>query len=253
MRKGRIGAVAAIAVGVVFLGALPASAAPGEGSAYGAEAGVTLLGQASVQTGRLAPSDSNGTTDATVVGIAVPGILDSGTVGTSAVRDDAGVVAARASTEDLSVGVLGLLGTIRADAVTAQCQGTADGVTGSAQLAGLDLGNLGTVGADAAPNTVVPVRALGITVATITLNEQVKGADDTLTVNALHVKLLGGVLGSLGTGDVVVSSATCGLGAAPVPLASGAGLWAGLALLGVAAVPAAIRVARRRGVLSRTA
>ena len=43
-----------------------------------------------------------------------------------------------------------------------------------------------------------------------------------------------------------MSSATCGPAAPPMPLASGAGLWIGLGLLGAIAVPVGTRIFRNR-------
>ncbi|GHE77110.1 hypothetical protein GCM10017786_03010 [Amycolatopsis deserti] len=247
MRRARLGLAAAMAAGVVLLSAIPASAAPGDGSAYGADVDVSLLGQPAVQVGPLAAASTEGPATSTLVGIDVPGIASSGTVQTSAERDETtGAVDSKATVEDLSVGVLGALGTIKADAVTAECHATQDGNAGSATLAGLNLGVLGTVGANPAANTVVNVGALGVNVASITFNEQISNPDGSLTVNAIHVRLLGGVIGSLGSGDVVVSSATCGPAGLPVPLASGAGMWIGLGLLTAIGVPAGVWFSRRR-------
>ena len=54
-------------------------------------------------------------------------------------------------------------------------------------------------------------------------------------------------VGALGSGDVIISSATCGPAGLPIPMASGAGLWIGLGLLGAIAVPVgAIAIRRRR-------
>ncbi|NIH80240.1 choice-of-anchor P family protein [Amycolatopsis viridis] len=247
MRRARLGLAAAMAAGVVLLGAVPASAAPGDGSAYGADVDVTLLGKPAVHVGPLAQASTEGPTSGTLVGIDVPGIAHSGTVQTTAVRDETtGAVDSKATVENLSVGVLGALGTIKADAVTAECHATQDGNAGAATLAGLNLGPLGDVSATPAANTVVNVGALGANVAKITFNEQIANPDGSLTVNAIHVRLLGGVLGSLGSGDVIVSSATCGPAGLPVPLASGAGMWIGLGLLAALGLPAGVWFSRRR-------
>ncbi|MFI5606070.1 choice-of-anchor P family protein [Amycolatopsis sp. NPDC051903] len=91
--------------------------------------------------------------------------------------------------------------------------------------------------------------ALGpVNVATLILNEQIHNPDGSLTVNAPHLKLLGGVVGALGSGDVILSSATCGPAAPPMPLASGTGLWVGLGVLAAVAVPVGLRFTRRRSV-----
>jgi hypothetical protein len=73
-------------------------------------------------------------------------------------------------------------------------------------------------------------------------------------VNAFHLRLLGGKgLGFLGSGDVIISSVTCGPAALPIPMASGAGLWIGLGLLGAIALPVGRAVVRRRRSSAATA
>jgi hypothetical protein len=105
---------------------------------------------------------------------------------------------------------------------------------------------LGSVATNPAPNTTINVNVLGIQIAQLVFNEQINNPDGSLTGNALHIVLIGGVLGSIGSGDVIVSQATCGPAAPPIPLASGAGMWIGLGLLGLAGIPFAIGVVRRR-------
>lgn len=50
----------------------------------------------------------------------------------------------------------------------------------------------------------------------------------------------------VGKGDIVLAQAKCGPAAPPVPMASGAGLWLGLGLLGLAAIPIGGMVLRKR-------
>jgi hypothetical protein len=126
------------------------------------------------------------------------------------------------------------------------CTATQEGVKGSTTLVGANLGSVGTVDSTPAANTQIKVGLGPVNVATIILNEQIKNKDGSLTVNALHVKLLGEGLNALGSGDVIVSSATCGPAAPPMPLASGAGLWVGLGLLGAIALPVGTRIFRNR-------
>jgi len=244
----RSGFVACAVATVVLLGASPASADPGDGSAYGATVEVTLLGQSAVSLGPVAPSNTDGPTENSVLGIGAANILTAGVIETEAMRnDETGVVNSSATVADLSLQILGFLGTdIGADAVTATCTATQDGITGTTELVGLNLGSLGGGSANPAPNTVLDVMVGPVQVATLTLNEQISNPDGSLTVNAMHLVLIPGVLGALGTGDVVISSATCGPAAPPVPLASGAGLWIGLAAVGVFALPVGARFVRSR-------
>ncbi|MFJ9783827.1 choice-of-anchor P family protein [Amycolatopsis sp. NPDC101161] len=245
-RRG--GLLAAVVASFVLAGAAPASAAPGDGSAYGVKVDVTLLGQPAVHVGPLAAANTAGPTTNTLASAAVPGVLTAGVIATEAKRDDnSGAVTAKATTADVGLPLLkAALGTVGVKTVEAVCTATQAGVKGSSTLVDAKLGSIGTVDANPAPNTQVKVGIAGINIATIILNEQIKNNDGSLTVNAIHVKLLGGVVGSLGAGDVIVSSATCGPAAPPMPLASGAGLWIGLGLLGAVALPVGTRIYRRR-------
>lgn len=246
VRRG--GLLAAVVASVVLAGAAPASAAPGDGSAYGVNVDVTLLGQPAVKAGPLAAANTAGPTSNSLAKVDLPGVLTTGVINTEAKRDDnSGAVTAKASTADVGLPLLkAAIGNAGIKAVEAVCTATQEGVKGSTTLVGANLGSVGAVDATPAPNTQIKVGLGLVNVATITLNEQIKNKDGSLTVNAVHVKLLGGVAGAIGSGDVIVSSATCGPAAPPMPLASGAGLWIGLGLLGAIAVPAGTRLLRRR-------
>ena len=245
VRRG--GLLAAVVASVVLAGAAPASAAPGDGSAYGVNVNVTLLGQPAVKVGPLAAANTAGPTTNTLASANAAGILTAGVITTEAKRDDnSGAVTAKATTADVGLPLLkAALGNVGVKAVEAVCTATQEGVKGSTTLVGANLGSAGAVDANPAPNTQIKVSIGLVNVATIILNEQIQ-KDASLTVNALHVKLLGGVVGALGSGDVIVSSATCGPAAPPMPLASGAGLWIGLGLLGAIAVPIGTRIFRNR-------
>lgn len=213
------GVVGIAAAGMLAAGAVPASAAtagPGEGSAYGASAQVNLLpgvlgSPLSVKTGELAPSNTAGPTSASVVDAPLKGIVTAKAIESSAEHSSTtGGVTAQASIVDATLPVLAPAtgGKIpQASVIKAQCQSTSDGVTGSSEIAGLDLGSLGKVPVSAPPNTTLGAKGI----VQVIVNEQVRGSDGSLTVNALHIKLLGGQLtDALGNGDIVLSSATCG-------------------------------------------
>ncbi|WP_410668552.1 choice-of-anchor P family protein [Amycolatopsis sp. cmx-4-68] len=246
VRRG--GLLAAVVASVVLAGAAPASAAPGDGSAYGVKVDVKLLGKQAVKAGPFAAANTAGPTSNSLAKVDLTGVLTTGVINTEARRDDdSGAVTAKASTADVGLPLLkAALGDVGIKVVEAVCTATQKGVEGSTKLVGANLGSVGAVDSTPAPNTQVKVGLGALNVATILLNEQVKNKDGSLTVNAVHVKLLGEGLNALGSGDVVVSSATCGPAAPPMPLASGAGLWIGLGLLGAIAVPVGTRVYRRR-------
>ncbi|WP_309114151.1 choice-of-anchor P family protein [Saccharothrix sp.] len=248
MRVRMTGLAGLTALAALLAGATPASAAPGDASAYAAKLELALLGGSAVSAGPFAAADANGPTSGTFAAVDVPGVLKTGVLDASATRDDkTGGVHSRAVTADVRLDLLAsAAGPITAEVVEARCDATQKGVTGGSELVGLSLGKLGTVDAEPAPNTVVDVDLLGVDIAKLVFNEQIRNKDGSLTVNAVHLTLIGGVLGALGSGDVVVSSATCGPAGLPIPMASGAGLWIGLGLLGLVAVPTGAVVLRRR-------
>ncbi|SES12140.1 hypothetical protein SAMN05216188_122104 [Lentzea xinjiangensis] len=252
MRVRMTGLAGAAAVAALLVGAAPASAAPGDASAYGARLHVTLLGSPAVTAEPFAAADANGRGQNTFAGVDLTGILKTGVINASASRDEnSGGVHSRASTADVRLDLLAkATGKISAELVEADCAATQKGLTGKAKLVGVDLGKLGRVDADPAPNTKLDVQLAGVKIAEVVFNEQIRNNDGSLTVNAIHIRLLQGVLGSIGTGDVIISSATCGPAGLPIPMASGAGLWIGLGLLGAAAAPAAAVALRRRASLN---
>jgi hypothetical protein len=252
MRVRMTGLAGVAAIAALLAGAAPASAAPGDASAYGAKLNVTLLGNPAVNAEPFAAANANGPTQNTFAGVDLTGILKTGVINASASRDDkSGGVYSRASTADVRVDLLSkVTGKISAELVEAECTATQKGLAGKSKLAGVNLGKLGQVNADPAANTVLDVQLAGIKIAEVIFNEQIRNNDGSLTVNAIHIKLLQGKLGSIGTGDVIISSATCGPAGLPIPMASGAGLWIGLGLLGVVAAPVAFVALRRRASLN---
>ncbi|GHH47616.1 choice-of-anchor P family protein [Lentzea cavernae] len=251
MRVRMTGLAGVVAIAALLVGAAPASAAPGDASAYGARLNVTLLGSPAVNAEPFAAANANGPTQNTFAGVDLTGILKTGVINAAASRDEnSGGVYSRASTADVRLDLLSkVTGKISAELVEAECTATQKGLSGKSKLAGVNLGKLGQVNADPAANTKLDVQLAGIKIAEVIFNEQVKNNDGSLTVNAIHIKLLQGVLGSIGTGDVILSSATCGPAGLPIPMASGAGLWIGLGLLGVVAAPVAFVALRRRASL----
>ncbi|WP_436494615.1 choice-of-anchor P family protein [Actinokineospora sp. HUAS TT18] len=241
VRRGSV--VGLMAAAALLVGALPASAAPGDGSAYVASANLTLLGSPAVNVGPLAPSNTNGPTDASLASINIPGVASAGVVTSQAIRDDAtGAVHSEANLANVNLALanLGSIGAINVD-----CDATQAGNVGTTSLANVQIAGI-TVPVNPAPNTTfsVPPGPIPPPLVSITFNEQINNPDGSLTVNGVHIRLNA----LLGTGDVILASATCGPAAPPIPMASGAGLWIGLGLLGVAAIPVGITVLRRRRV-----
>jgi hypothetical protein len=100
--------------------------------------------------------------------------------------------------QDVTIGIPGLP-VIKATAIKALSQTTCSASSGSVTIANLTVGGV-AVNANVGPNTGIDLGGG----AKLILNEQlpVPGADKGLTVNALHVQVLGGTV------DVVVGSAT---------------------------------------------
>lgn len=234
VRRG--GAIGVAVVASLVLGAMPASASPGDGSAYAAKVSVKLLGQLSaVNVGPLAESKTSGPTTASLATVSVPGVVSAGVVTSTATLDEAtGVVHAQADVANVGIS-LGGLGTI--GAVQAVCDATQAGNTGSATLADVKLLGV-SVPVKPAPNTEINV----VGIAKIVFNEQITNGDGSLTVNAVHV--FANAL--VATGDIILAQARCGPAVPPVPLASGVGLWLGLGLLAMAAIPAGFVIVRKR-------
>lgn len=216
----RRSALVGTAVAAVFTTALavavPANATDaGAASAYGADADVHLLpsvlgpGGLTVSTGKLAVSSTSGPASATALDAALRGLVTAKVITSSAHHGiDDGSVTANAAVVDAALPVLAPLAgsTPRASVISSKCHATGDGITGSSDLADLDLGRIGHISAST-PNLTIGVPG----VLTIVANEQIHHADGSLTVNALHITLLGaGPLNALGSGDIVLASSTCG-------------------------------------------
>jgi hypothetical protein len=232
VRRG--GAIGAVVAASLVLGAMPASAAPGDGSAYAAKVAVTLLGAPAVNVGPLAPSNTSGPTSASLASIDAAGIVTAGLVTSSAtLNEDTGIVHSQADIANVGIGLAALKGKI--GAVNATCDATQAGVTGTSTLADVKIPGV-AVGANPGPNTTI-----SLPLVKIVFNEQTT-VDGSLTVNAVHIYLNALV----GTGDIILAQAKCGPAAPPVPLASGAGLWLGLGLLAMVAIPAGAVVIRKR-------
>ncbi|HEY4017910.1 MAG TPA: choice-of-anchor P family protein [Pseudonocardiaceae bacterium] len=211
-RTGIVG----MAVAATLAVAVPANAtAPGAGSAYGASVDVHLLpnvlGPAglTVSTGKLAPSSTSGPTSATALDAALRGLVTAKVITSSSRHNtDDGSVTSNAAVVDAALPVLAPLAgaTPTASVISSQCHATGDGITGSSDLADLNLGRIGHISAST-PNLTIGIPGI----LKIVANEQIHHSDGSLTVNALHITLLGpGLVSALGSGDIVLASSTCG-------------------------------------------
>jgi hypothetical protein len=166
-----------------------------------------------VQTGPLAASNTHGPNSASTVDATLKGLVSAKVLTSTSKHNGDGTVASSASTTQVALPLLrGVAGaTPTASVITAQCRSTAHGITGSSDLADLNLGKIGRVSA-ATPNLKLGIPG----VVEVIANEQIHNADGSLTVNALDIKLLGGkLLNAVGSGRIVISSATCAAATTP--------------------------------------
>lgn len=236
LTKKALAAVALAGAGVLFL-QQPGVANTATLRAFGAS--VNALGQTLAET----PVSTVLNPNASVSNITADGVLSAGTLTTSVTLDPVtGAETATATAQTVALNFL--LASVTAGAITAQCSAVVGSPpTGSTTIAnGLILGPLGvpTINLPPAPAANTSFGIPGI--ATIVVNEQIPNSDGSLTVNGLHVT----VLGATG-GDIIVSSATCGPAAIPVPMISMPGAVTAGGLMAVGLVGArGWRMARRR-------
>jgi hypothetical protein len=198
-RALRVTAVTAAAA-FALLPMATASAATVNSSAFGVKA--TLL------TGSLLPAQPVSTCppggDVSGVGVNLGAAL--GRVGVLNAKSDCDATSATSSAQGGAANVR-LLGTpltrlITADAIEANCSATGD----APPTGGTTVANLRVLGiAVNVPVNGSPIDVSIPGVASVIVNEKVTNPDGSLTVNALHVSLLGGKVA-----DVIVGSATCG-------------------------------------------
>ncbi len=192
------------------------------GHAYGESVNVTPLGLAKVSSG---PLPSTGELPATggnlhngalesCVGVPLAGcnILSTGTltVNTHGTTGDTGTVHSDATVQTVNA----LDGFLTATVVSSQCDIDSTGAaSGSSTLTNLQIQGGAPVAANPGPNTLITIAGL----ATITLNEQIYDpATNELTVNAVHIRLTGG---ALGTGDIIIAQSQCdALPGGPAPI-----------------------------------
>ncbi|RJQ76414.1 hypothetical protein D5S17_18360 [Pseudonocardiaceae bacterium YIM PH 21723] len=254
MRNVRNGGLAAIiAASALLLTAAPGMAAAGTtttttdpstyvgAEAYAIKVRASGAGQP-IKVGPIAWSKDTGPDENSALDFGTDGFVRAKGITTLAKWDrKSGGQHAEAATTDTRVGVLGPIFGIRVDSTKAYCSSSTKGITGGANIAGVNLGPV-PVPVEFPPNTHVGVPGLG----EVIFNEQITEANGSLTVNAIHVKALESFPGELAGADVQIASVNCGVAKPPVPLASGAGLLAGLGVVAAIGLPAGAFALRRR-------
>lgn len=149
------------------------------------------------------PAGGGGPFRKSIASASVPGLLSTGII---VVSTQGGTVVGhtRTATSTSTVNNVNIgAGRVTASAVRATCSANGTGSTGSTMILGTNLG----VSATPAPNTVVTLPG---GVGRVILNEQIRtndpGTTTSITVNAVHVILSGGALGS---GNVILGHVRC--------------------------------------------
>nr|WP_042197603.1 choice-of-anchor P family protein [Kibdelosporangium sp. MJ126-NF4]CEL23065.1 hypothetical protein [Kibdelosporangium sp. MJ126-NF4]CTQ90203.1 hypothetical protein [Kibdelosporangium sp. MJ126-NF4] len=255
MKKSKVvrgGSLVAVAVAAAVLAnAAPAAAATPAGSADALTVDIRLSnGVIPVgQVGPLAQSNTTGPTSNQIVNVDIPLLVAGGSGTTHSTQDAAtGAVHSDAQMGDVKLRILDTLTgnppplpsqyTIKA--VESHCDSTTAGFTGDSKLSDVKLGPL-PIPVAFPPNTRIGIPTLGEAI----FNEQIMLPDGRFSVTALHVTF-GGPVAPITSGDVWLARSICGPASPPVPMASGAGLWIGLGLLGMIAIPVGSKIVRSR-------
>lgn len=212
MRTSNKPALPALAAAAVAMAAAAISASPAHadvtslgGGAYGERVSVNSV--ASARSGPRPsvslPSSGGGPFSTNLAAASVTGLLSTGVL-TVTTRGDRVVSHLRTATSSATVNnVNDGAGAVRASLVRSTCSSNGTSSTGSTTILGSNLG----VSASPAPNTV---RRLPGGLGSVTFNEQIRtnsvGRTTSITVNAIHVRLDGGALGS---GDITISQSRC--------------------------------------------
>ncbi|NBH07498.1 choice-of-anchor P family protein [Amycolatopsis sp. SID8362] len=218
----RAAGVAGLAAAGLFAAAVPAQAAQvaGTGSAYGASTTITLASGVNVSSGQLAPTSTDSPGTNSVVGNSLVGdvalLLTVDTVTSTSEIDASNNVTESGGVTKLASQALPLT----AEVLTAKCTAKAadvtttnpGGLTGSSTITGLTF-----FGQAITPTGEVNQSQTIAGVGTIILNEQTTDpTDQSLTVNALHIKIDPNIDPTGATsGDIILGSATCGTYLAP--------------------------------------
>ena len=237
---------ARLAAGTLALGGLMCSAVPAHAALTAPQANAFVVSATAIGNAVAVPATPSSTYPPggtnTVVGLSVgPFATDSTLTATTGGDPATGDANASATVEKLGVALPAGV-SIAVTGINSTCTATPAGATGSGTIASgkvtLPLLPAITLNANAGPNTKVSVPGI----ASIVLNEQTKDANGVLTVNAVHVTLLGGA-----GADLIIGHAQCGGAPASnvnptpmisAPVAAGAGA--------TAVVGGVVMVGRRR-------
>jgi hypothetical protein len=208
--------VTAVFAALVFVAPVLATLDSVSGHAYGESVDVTTLGLVHItsgplpSTGELTANGSNSPLDNSALSVCVPAITcttlstEALTVHTDGTTGATGSVHSTASV----VNVNALAGLVTGAVIASQCAvDSAGNTSGSSTLTTVQVNGV-TVASNPGPNTVLVLLDAGsLVIGSVTLNEQIyDSGTNTLTVNAIHIHLASG---SLGTGDIIIAQSQC--------------------------------------------
>jgi hypothetical protein len=225
MRTPRKPALPALAAVAVATAAAAISASPANadvtsvgGGAYGERVSVSAVVSATSgpRPSVSLPATGGGPYSANLAAASVTGLLSTGVL-TVTTRGDRVVSHLRTATSSATVNNVNVgAGAARATSVRSTCSSNGTGSTGATTIVGSNLG----VSSSPSANTV---RRLPNGLGSVTFNEQIRtnvvGRTTSITVNAMHVRLDGGALGS---GDIILGQSRCSANG-PDVLTSGSG------------------------------
>jgi hypothetical protein len=204
-----------LAAGAAVLGGLMCAAAPAQAALTSPQADAFVVSANAFGTfAAVAPTPHSTYTPGgtvTAVGLNVGPFATNATLTATTGGDPStGNSSASATVDNLSVNLL--VASLAVTGVNSTCSATPSGATGNGTIATGSVTSplgvtLATLSANAQPNTMVNIPAIG----SVVLNEQSTDGNGVLTVNAVHIK----VLPTLNAADVVIGHAQCG-GAPPV-------------------------------------
>jgi uncharacterized repeat protein (TIGR01451 family) len=167
------------------------------GGAFGEQVESMLLNSGplpGVQRSTIGTS-SNNLAKLTLPSALAPTVLNLGLMEVRTQIGPAVTVASSAQT----VGANLLAGVLTATLIRSECTATSTGTSAKTTVAGLSVGGTALPEVAPAPNTVIP-----LTVATVTLNEQIRVSPTTIIVNAVHIRTILGI-------DIYISQSRCSI------------------------------------------
>jgi hypothetical protein len=212
-----VGLLVGAAIVPVSAGSSQAITGTVDSSSFGLSTNVSLLTMPVVNQAVGAPAAAYpaGPTSNSTASVSVPNAATTGVTAVTANGDPlADTATASSSVANLSLlpGVSGGINSTGTVGSSCSTDGTVSGTTATASTVGLSIPGAGVIPDQPTVGQTFNIALLGINIVKIVLNEQstsTTGGLRKITVNALHLTLLGGVLGAVGSGDIIVGHSEC--------------------------------------------